>query len=109
AKIRHEVPERSRFPALIQRLQALGHAVSGRRDLIGVDRIELLLLAEDLQIPEDERLSIDRGPRARYIDAARGGGDRLTRATGLDPGGANRLPHPPVPSLLGIIRAPDAR
>ena len=35
------VPERPRFPALIERLQTLGDTIGRRRDLIGVDGVEL--------------------------------------------------------------------
>ena len=42
AKIRHQIAERSRLPSLVERVEALRHAVGGRRNLIGVDRVELL-------------------------------------------------------------------
>ena len=42
AEVRHQVAERARLPPLVERLEALRHAVGGRRDLIGVDRVELL-------------------------------------------------------------------
>ena len=52
AEVGHQVAERSRLPALVERLEALRHAVGGRRDLIGVDGVELLLLARG---PSDPR------------------------------------------------------
>jgi hypothetical protein len=60
AKIWHEVPEGSGLPALVQRLEAFGNAIRSRRDLIGVDGVELLFLAWDLQIPEDERFAANQ-------------------------------------------------
>ena len=57
AKIRHQVAERTRLPTLIERVQAFGHAVSRRRDLIGVDRIELPVRVP--RVPEDQRGATD--------------------------------------------------
>jgi hypothetical protein len=56
-EVRHEVAERADLPALVQRIEALGDAVRGRRDLVGVDRVQLP--ARDLRIPEHERLPAD--------------------------------------------------
>ena len=42
AEVGHQVAERSGLPALVERLEALGDAVGRRRDLVGVDRVELL-------------------------------------------------------------------
>ena len=61
AEIGHQVAERARLPPLVEGLEALRDAVGGRRDLIGVDGVELLLFAEDLQVPEDERAAADDG------------------------------------------------
>jgi len=68
AKVGHQVAERARLPAFVQRLEALGHAVGGRRDLIGIDRVELLLLARDFQIPDDQRAAADHRGRRRGLD-----------------------------------------
>ena len=54
AEVGHQIAERSGLPALVQRVEALGHAVGRRRDLIGVDRVELL--ARRAGIPENQRL-----------------------------------------------------
>jgi hypothetical protein len=66
AEVGHQIAERSRLPALVERVEAFRHAVGGRRDLIGVDRVELLLLSEDLQIPEDERLAANDRPSTSH-------------------------------------------
>jgi len=65
AEVGHEVPERSGLPPLIERLEALGHAIGRRRDLIGVDGVELLLLSWNLEVPENERLAAH--DRARLL------------------------------------------
>jgi len=66
---------RTRLPALVERLEAFRDAVGGRRNLIGVDRVELLLLAENLEIPEDQRFAPDDAGRHRRIGRLRGSGD----------------------------------
>ncbi len=89
AEVGHEVAEGARLPPLVERLEALGDAVGGRRDLVGVDRVELF--AGDLRVPEDERLAADR--RRGSIRGGVGGtgaGQRVLRgarfqARGLDP------------------------
>ncbi len=92
AEIGHQVAERSRLPALVERIEALRDAVGGRRDLIGIDRVELLLLPEDLQIPEDERLAADdAGVRGVLGRRRRRGGDRILRDAGLEPGGPDLM------------------
>ena len=63
AEVRHQVAERAGLPALVERLEALGHAVGGRRDLIGVDRVELLRARRRLRIPEDQRARRGSGCR----------------------------------------------
>ena len=57
AKVWHQVAEGADLPALVEAVQALRDAVRRRRDLIGVDRIELA--PGDLGIPEDQRLAAD--------------------------------------------------
>ncbi len=42
AEVGHQVAERPGLPALVQRVEALGHAVGRGRDLVGVDGVELL-------------------------------------------------------------------
>ncbi len=59
AEVRHQVAERPRLPSLVERLEALGDAVGRRRDLIRVDRVELL--AGLLRIPEDEGFAAESG------------------------------------------------
>src|SRR5881396_997039 len=65
AKVRHEVAEGTRLPALVESVEAFRDAVVGRRDLVRVDGVELL--PRDLGIPEDQRLPADDlafgGPR----------------------------------------------
>ena len=102
AEVRHQVAERSRLPALVERLEALGHAVGGRRDLIGVDGVELLreLCAREAhRIPEDERASGDRWGMRRLrvvcLDGRRirwQGADRHVR---FQPRGFNSVHTPP--------------
>jgi hypothetical protein len=57
AKVRHQVAERSGLPLLVEGVEAFGHTVGRRRDLISVDRVEFfreLGPREALRIPEDE-------------------------------------------------------
>jgi hypothetical protein len=53
AEVGHQVAEGTLLPLLVQRVETLRHAVLGRRDLIRVDRVELL--ARSLRVPEDQR------------------------------------------------------
>ena len=89
-EVGHEVSEGPRLPAFIESLEALRDAVGGRRDLVGVDRVEFS--AGGLRVPEDERLAADRrgggpersgvggpGARQRVVCGAR------FQARGLDP------------------------
>jgi hypothetical protein len=55
AEVGHQVAERARLPALVERLEALGHAVGRRRDLVGVDRVELPV-CYDSKTPHRHRL-----------------------------------------------------
>jgi hypothetical protein len=88
AKIGHQVAERSGLPALVERVEALGHAVGCRRNLIGVDRVQLFLFAGNLQVPENQRLAANG-----RCDAANGliGGCRNSFNAGLQSGALNRL------------------
>ena len=56
-EVGHQVTEGAGLPALVERLQALGHTVRGRSDLVGVDRIALL--AGNGRIPEDQGPAAD--------------------------------------------------
>jgi hypothetical protein len=60
-EIGHQVPEGTRLPPLVEGLEAFRDAIARRRDLVGVDGVELLLFAEDLEVPEDERAATDDG------------------------------------------------
>src|SRR5262249_26996230 len=80
AEVGHQVAERARLPALVQRLEALRHAVGGGRDLVGVDRVQLL--PRRTRIPEHERAAGAGGGGGR----GRGAGGRRRR--GLGPGQA---------------------
>ena len=59
-EIRHQVAECSCLPPRVEGVKALGNAVGGRGDLVGVDGVALPL--RTLRIPENERLS---GHRSR--------------------------------------------
>ena len=75
-EVGHQVPERAGLPAGIEGLQALGDAVVGRRDLVGVNGVPLL--SGPRGIPEDEGLAgDDAANRGRRIDAQSLGGDFL--------------------------------
>ncbi len=67
-EIRHEVAECARFPALVERVEAFGNAIRGGGNLVGVDRVELLLLAKDFQVPEDQRLTANERTSCRRRD-----------------------------------------
>src|SRR5262245_50674493 len=58
-EIRYQVPEGARLPPLVESLEAFRDAIGRRRDLVGVDGVELLLFAEDLEVPDDERAATD--------------------------------------------------
>src|SRR5262249_4507779 len=88
SEIGHEVTERARLPAFVQSLQTLGDAILGGRDLIGVDRVQLLPWA--LGDPDDQGAPADRlgcgGRSSHYVDssadwggAEEGPGPRLYR------------------------------
>jgi len=59
SEIGHQESERAGLPALIERIEALGHAVLGRSDLVRVDGVELLPGAAPRPIPEDQRRPAD--------------------------------------------------
>src|SRR5262249_32399144 len=99
AEVGHEIPERSRLPALGERVEALGHTIGPGRDLIGIDRVELFLLPGHFQVPEDQRLPADDRVRGRA--SARGGRpDRVERGVRLESGGLRT-----VHLLLIVARA----
>jgi hypothetical protein len=58
SKVGHQVTEGAGLPALIEVVEALRDAVVRGRDLVGVDRIELL--SGNLWVPEDERATSDQ-------------------------------------------------
>ena len=91
AKVWHQIAERARLPSLVERVEALGHAIGGRRDLIGVDRVELLLLAQDLEIPEDERRAAHARGGRRLFGGRHRRCDRVARHAGFQPCGNNRV------------------
>jgi hypothetical protein len=59
AEIGHQITEGAGLPPRVERIEAFRHTVGRGGDLIRVDRVELLLLSEDLEVPEDQRLSAD--------------------------------------------------
>ena len=63
AKVGHQIAERPRLPAFVERVEAFGDAVRRGRDLVGIDRVELLLLAENFQVPEDQGFATNLGVR----------------------------------------------
>ena len=70
AEVGHQIAERSGLPALVEGLQALGDAVGRRRDLIGVDGVELLCElrpGKALGVPEDERAAGNQRRRRRVL------------------------------------------
>ena len=81
AKIRHQVAERADLPAQIERLEALGHAIGGGRDLVRVDRVELLRLRRRLRIPEDQRAPADEARRAAPDAGAAADSGRFSSVT----------------------------
>ncbi len=61
AKVRHQVAKRASLPSLVERFERFGHAVGGRRDLVGVDGVALpaVLGAGKGRIPENQGLATD--------------------------------------------------
>ena len=89
AEVRHEIAERARLPALVERVEALRHAIGGRRDLIGVDRVELLRAGRRLRIPENQRATAHQRPRPSTAPAgAAGCGRSFTVTPGFSRAGA---------------------
>src|SRR5579872_3488870 len=80
-KIRHQIAKRSGLPALVECLETLRHAVSGRRDLIGVYRVELLLFARHPKIPKNQRLTRDERHLGSLCAPSADGRNRRHRAT----------------------------
>src|SRR5215203_354987 len=61
-EIGHQIAEGANLPSFIEGFKRLGHAVGGRRDLVGVDGVPLLavLSTGKGRIPEDQRLAKDQ-------------------------------------------------
>jgi hypothetical protein len=103
AEVRHQIPERTRLPALVEGGQALGHAVGRRGDLVRVDGVQLPREPGARQagrIPEDQRTAAN---------------DCLVRRRGRGVGGglqSARL-HPrgldPMHTILNARGAPPPR
>ena len=85
-KIGHQIAERSGLPPFVERVQALGDAVGGRGNLIGVDRVELLFLAGDFQVPDDERFAANDRDRWTGVAHHRRRSHRLACDAWLQPG-----------------------
>ena len=97
AEAGHQVAEGPGFPALVQGIEALRHAVGGGSDLIGVNRVELPGQARAGKahgIPEDERRPGDQAAAAGRRSFARGLRQRAGVDARLQPGGLYRV-HPP--------------
>ena len=62
AKVRHQVAEGASLPPLVERLESFGDAVCGRRDLVGIDSVQLLAVLGpgEGRIPENQGLATDR-------------------------------------------------
>src|SRR5579864_884654 len=104
AKIRHQIPERARLPALVEGVQALRNAVGRGRDLIRVDRVELLRVRRRLGVPENERPPAHDLRGHRGVTAPVRIGQTVSRDTGLQAGRTNHMhgdslarPPPVVP------------
>ena len=84
-KIGHQVTERAGLPSLIQRVEALGHTVGRRCDLIGIDGVELAAVARSgqLGIPEDECPAANQ-PRRLFVGWRGASEDRRDVAPGRD-------------------------
>ena len=89
AEVGHQVAERAGLPALVERLEALGHAVGGGRDLVGVDGIELL--PRDFRVPEDQRLAADETSVESGFVSGVGGGKAIERHAGLEARGVDGI------------------
>ena len=98
-EIGHQIAERAGLPAFVERLEALGHAIGGGRDLIGVDRVELLFPAEDFEIPEDERAAANDCARLR-AGVGRGRRHRFAGHARFHPGGFDAVRHLPILTLI---------
>jgi hypothetical protein len=99
AEIGHQVAERSALPPLVEGLEALGDAVGGGRNLIGVDRVELLLLPGHLEVPENERRAADDRARLSGVVRRRRRG-RFARHAGLQPSGLDAVHHLSIVTLI---------
>ena len=106
AEVGHQVAERAGFPLLVERLEALGHAVGGRRDLIRVDRVAFLGELRPWKahrIPEDERPSTDE---VVGLPRALGGSvrQRLDGHAGLATGGLDPV-HATLNASIAALTA----
>ena len=83
AKVGHEIPEGARLPSFVQCLEALGYAVGGRGDLIGIDGVEFAAVsgASELRIPENQRTS----PNRPHVGSAGGHSCREIRQSNARP------------------------
>jgi hypothetical protein len=87
AEVGHQIPERPGLPAFVERIEAFGDAVGRGSDLIRIDRVELLFLAENLQIPDDQRATANDGGGGGLLDRRRGRRDLFSGHARLQPGG----------------------
>src|SRR5262249_39090383 len=91
AEIWHQVAKRSGLPTLVERIVAFGNTIGGRRDLIRIDRVELLLLAWDFEIPENQSLAANDHVRASALAHLDSFGDRIGTHPRLEPGRSDGL------------------
>src|SRR5262245_13970406 len=70
AEIGHQVAEGAGLPPFVESLERLRHAIGGRGDLVGVDRVALPaeLRAWESRVPKDQCLAMDEALlHGRYI------------------------------------------
>ena len=94
AEVRHQIPERPGLPLLVECLETFRDAVGRRRDLIGVDGVELLRelrAGEAGLVPEDQRLPADEPIVAPGRGRGVTFGQRIHGHARLQTGGFNRV------------------
>ena len=93
-EVGHQVAERAGLPPFVQRLERLGDAVGGRRDLIGVDGVQFLSFPRHFQVPEDQRPAADDAVTADGVSGRRGRSLKgLEACAGLETCRPNRVHH----------------
>src|SRR5205823_13811645 len=78
AEVGHQIAEGTQLPALVEPFQAFRNAVVRRRDLVGIDSVELL--SRNLGVPEDQGTASHEVPIAGWRWRLRGGPRRRRSA-----------------------------